>query len=94
MGLSESTINNICRPCSCLAHVKLTCKSKCCTWCCEMFECNINTNEEVDVPLSTGDSHEPRRSSKESAFSSNESYATQAPIDYLPNFQTKINTKL
>ena len=89
MGLSESTINNICRPCSCLAHVKLTCKSKCCTWCCEMFECNINTNEEVEA-LSTEDSHEPRRSSRDSS----DSYATQAPIDYLPNFQTKINTKL
>ena len=52
MGLSESSLNTITKPFSCLSHCKVSCDSPCCT---KIFGgenthciCNIDTHENVN----------------------------------------------
>ena len=51
MGLSESSLNTITKPFSCLSHCKVSCDSPCCVKLCgddNHCNCNIDTHETID----------------------------------------------
>ncbi len=44
MGIIESTIKELIKPCECLSHVKVKCRSPCCNQCCDDgCECLVDT---------------------------------------------------
>ena len=105
MGTSESTVNTLLIPCDCLGHLNISCKSKRCTWRCEMLECGTDTHEHKIMPPLyesrnsdfSDDSQEHRRydsRSSRASVLSNESFATQEPLNSLRHFPTQISTNI
>ena len=49
MGITESTIKELIKPCECLSHIRLKCKSPCCKYCCDDgCECLVDTTTPKD----------------------------------------------
>ena len=59
MGLSESSLNTVTKPFSCLSHCKVSCDSPCCTKLCgeENNHCIFNIDTHVNVISDSGEEH-------------------------------------